>query len=534
MTLTGKIVFLTGGTGNLGRVVTRLCLEQGATVIITGRQQNKLESFQKEMAELSPGFKDRLYLITMDASSPQSITDGVKIIKEKYKQIDVLINNAGSAGPIQTISNIPTTKEELTLLKYDETPLVETLQDTIQSLLGFPWMLSCALLPLLNKGGHIINVSTIFSKMNYYGRCAYVTPKAALNQLSHLMAKELGVKRYQIRVNTVYPGPIESDRIRSVFSLMDKLKNVPQGSTAEEICSRMFLESSTNEETFVPKEDVAQLIVFLASDSAQQFSDHEFEITRGMQVENDDPLEIPLIPCCKPNSLEGQFHWFIGGNELEETCAMAKAHHDKKAKILLCFRDDNAVQQAKTILKDKHNIEVKRFDPGQLTDWEQITNNFKKTKCFPNFVLNFPHHGNDHLINHYRNDLLKIPLNKINAFLNDEIADPIIIARGISRVLDASLQYQNKPATVTFISNPSDGCEDQLNKIRHAAISQLIRTWMHEATFNKLLSEPGALNIHQVNRFKNDSGNNLKRTIELTLTLSANLLTIENINIDII
>ena len=96
----------------------------------------------------------------------------------------------------------------------------------------------------MGEGGSIINVSTIFSRTEYYARAAYTVPKAALNALSKEMALELGPRG--IRVNLLFPGPIASERIRSVFATMDTLRGDEQGATAKHFFDLMALERAVD------------------------------------------------------------------------------------------------------------------------------------------------------------------------------------------------------------------------------------------------------------------------------------------------
>ena len=111
----------------------------------------------------------------------------------------------------------------------------------------------------MGEGGSIINVSTIFSRTPYYARTAYVVPKAAMNAWSRELSLELGPRG--IRVNLVFPGPIESERIRSVFATMDKMRGDEPGTVAGEFFDMMSLERSTGgnakAKTFPTPEDIA-------------------------------------------------------------------------------------------------------------------------------------------------------------------------------------------------------------------------------------------------------------------------------------
>ena len=83
-------------------------------------------------------------------------------------------------------------------------------------------------------------METIFSRTHYYGRIPYVVPKSGLNALSLGLARELG-DDYGIRVNTVFPGPIESERIDTVFANMDDLQGASSGTTSQEFRDLMIL-----------------------------------------------------------------------------------------------------------------------------------------------------------------------------------------------------------------------------------------------------------------------------------------------------
>jgi malonyl-CoA reductase / 3-hydroxypropionate dehydrogenase (NADP+) len=112
-------------------------------------------------------------------------------------------------------------------------------RDAIGNLFGLTWNMCRAAAPHLKPGASIVNVSTIFSRTRYYGRAPYVVPKAALNTFSRHLALQLGPRG--MRVNVVYPGPIESERIHNVFAAMDGLKKVPAGTTAKDFLGVMAL-----------------------------------------------------------------------------------------------------------------------------------------------------------------------------------------------------------------------------------------------------------------------------------------------------
>ncbi len=280
--LAGRTVILTGAAGNIGSHIARVLLREGARVVMTGRNEGKLEAFVDELA--SEGFdRDAMLAVTGDSADPDAGRTIVARTMERFGRLDVLVNNAGGAGPKQTLQDIPFSAAEARASGDGE-----TMFEAAMNLLGGPWNMARAAVPHLSRGGSIINVSTIFSRTRYFGRIPYVVPKSGLNALSLGLARELGPEK-GIRVNTVFPGPIESERIDTVFAAMDTLQAQPDGTTSAE-----FREP---DDPSVPTTTAAwtiairgrttwpTTILWLASERIRRVSPaHSFEVTNGMQV----------------------------------------------------------------------------------------------------------------------------------------------------------------------------------------------------------------------------------------------------------
>ena len=148
--------------------------------------------------------------------------------------------------------------------------------------------------PRWGKARSIINVSTIFSRTLYYARAAYVVPKAAMNAWSRELSLELGPRG--IRVNLVFPGPIASERIRTVFAAMDKARGDEGGTTQRQFFDIMSLERAVDgaprAKTFPTPDDVAATCVFLGSDESAAYNGHDFEVTHGMTVRKEAAIDL--------------------------------------------------------------------------------------------------------------------------------------------------------------------------------------------------------------------------------------------------
>ena len=214
--LAGKIAVVTGAAGNLGGHIVRHYLAEGATVVMTGRTPARTNAAADAIRAETGGDGTRLATVALDGGDPESVRKGIADVVARFGRIDILVNNAGSAGPKQPLEQLPLDAGELAALQKAGATDSETVGDAIRNIFGVAWNVSRAAAKAMGEGGSIINVSTIFSRTLYYARTAYVVPKAAMNAFSRELSLELGPRG--IRVNLVFPGPIESERIRSVFA----------------------------------------------------------------------------------------------------------------------------------------------------------------------------------------------------------------------------------------------------------------------------------------------------------------------------
>ena len=228
--------------GNLGQDIVRHYAREGAVVVMTGRTPERLEAARAALEAETGVPPERLAGVILDGADPGSVRDGIAEAVARFGRIDILVNNAGSAGPKQRLADLPLSQADLFALQKAGATDAETVHDALRNLLGVTWNVARAAAPHMPPGSSMINVSTIFSRTPYFGRTAYVVPKAALNALSRELSLELGPRG--IRVNLLFPGPIESERIRTVFAAMDRMRGDPPG-TARAGASPIMRCSST-------------------------------------------------------------------------------------------------------------------------------------------------------------------------------------------------------------------------------------------------------------------------------------------------
>lgn len=516
--LAGKVAVITGGAGNIGETITRRYLDEGATVVAVDLNMDKLNAFRERLINEEGRSPEQIMVVAMDGSNMNQVRAGVQQVVERFGRIDVLVNNAGSPGARQRLPEIPLTRADL---REGDT---ETLSDAIGNLLGITWNLVRAVAPHMPPGSSVINVSTIFSRTDYYGRIPYVVPKAATNPLSLHMARELGKRG--IRVNNILPGPIDSDRIRSVFRSMDQLKGVPDGSTAEEFFQLMRLARlDANGElvkTFPKPVDVANTMVFLGSDEAAAFSGHPFEVTNGMDVPTESYTTFTSRPELRTVDASGKVVLICAGDQVEDVLALTGVLRSCGAEVALGFRSRAAISQVEEVLQTSRQLQGPSYIPPLLTylnplepdSVEVALGQVQEQTGVINAVIILPARG----ANQVYPNVVEANDEIVAQFLEEEIAGVVALSSMIARFWDRSV-LPREPQVI-FMSNGDDGHGNVYADILRAAVEQLIRVWRHESALDtaKLQAqEPGTDHdgrkpvwANQIVRYVNSEGESLE------------------------
>jgi malonyl-CoA reductase/3-hydroxypropionate dehydrogenase (NADP+) len=478
--LAGKVAIVTGAAGGIGQVIVRRYLEEGATVVLTGRNAAKLEAARDALLAATGAPAANAMVLAFDAADPGQARFAVEAVLRAHGRIDILVNNAGSAGPKQAIIEQPLTREELDAQRAAGSADTETVRDAAGNLLGLSWNMVRAAAPHLGRGSSVINVSTIFSRTKYYGRSAYVMPKAALNALSKQLALQLGAKG--IRVNTVYPGPIEGPRIRNVFSAMDTVRNTPQGTTANDFLSVMALsrrDDATGEDyTFPTIDDVANSIVFLGSDESRAFSAQGFEVTNGMQVPHESRSTWASRPELRTVDGTGSTVLVAAGDQVADALAIARAQAGCGAKVILGLGSEEAVEAARAGLRESEadaRIRPELFDRRRPETLAQALETITRGDHLHGAVV-LPAFGTWR----FNAPLAEASDADVDAFLGAELTGALAVARALSRLWLTRSQSGDR-LRVMFMSNGSDGAGNVYADILRAGVEQLLRVWRDES-----------------------------------------------------
>jgi NAD(P)-dependent dehydrogenase (short-subunit alcohol dehydrogenase family) len=189
--LSGSIALVTGGTRGIGRGIASALLKLGATVLITGRNEQKAVAAAAELGAAGGSCEG----IECDVCRLASVAALGAHVSEKYHRLDILVNNAGVGGPSSLL-------HELNPETWDQ--IFET------NIRGVYFMMR-ALVPLMiaSGGGHIVNISSLAGKNPLPKGAAYSASKWALNGLTYSVAEEL--RSQNIRVSLVCPGSVDTE-----------------------------------------------------------------------------------------------------------------------------------------------------------------------------------------------------------------------------------------------------------------------------------------------------------------------------------
>ncbi|HYW49485.1 MAG TPA: SDR family oxidoreductase, partial [Gemmatimonadaceae bacterium] len=478
--LTGKVALVTGAAGNLGGEIVRHFLREGATVVLTGRERTRIDAARLAAVEAMGVPDSRASAVTLDGADPVSVRRAIAEAMSMHGRIDIVVNNAGSAGPRQPLRNVPLTREELDALRAEGSTDSETVGDAMRSILGVAWHVANAAARVMQPGGSIINISTIFSRTEYYARSPYVVPKAALNALSRQLSFELGERG--IRVNTLYPGPIRSERIQTVFAAMDRMRGDEPGTTATSFTGLMSLKRSGEDasagRTFPTPKDVANTCVFLASDESAAFNGHDFEVTHGMWVRKESRSEFVSRPTMRTVDGSGLSVLVACGDQLEDGLAVARLQAEVGAMVLLGVPTDMDVtaMQAQLLSHGPDaQIRVARFDRSSPASMDAALAAGPAGGGPVHGAIILPAFG----VQRFRGLVCEAPDADIDAFIDGELTGAIALARTLSRYWSARTDLPRNPRFV-MLTNGSDDAYNSYADMLRAALESLTRVWRDE------------------------------------------------------
>ena len=249
----GKVVLVTGAAKGLGEADARALAAEGGQVVLTDIDR---EAGQAVADEIGAVFKHQ------DVSDEARWQEIVGEIKSEYGALHVLVNNAGIV--------LGGTVETQTYAEYRTQ--VEVMADS--TFLGSKYAI-----PLMaaSGGGSIVNMASVVSKLGYSGTVGYAAAKGAIEGMTRSIAAHCLESGYRIRCNSVHPGVIDTPMVRNLGRLVAEaaLENPEQFDVVD---------PSTQVGVVGHPHNVADLVVFLASDESSFITAQEFVVDGGMSM----------------------------------------------------------------------------------------------------------------------------------------------------------------------------------------------------------------------------------------------------------
>jgi len=247
MRLKNKNILITGSTRGIGLAIAHGCAKEGANIVIHGTNEERVNEI---VATLSKSYSSKIIGFEANIKDFENCQNLVKNSLEGLSSLDVLINNAGI------------TRDNL-LLRMTETDWNEVIQTNLTSAFSMIKAITKSLIK--QKSGKIINMSSVVGLMGNAGQANYAASKGGIIALTKSIAKEFGSRN--IQCNAIAPGFIETEMIKTLPEeyLNTIIKSIPAGKLGT-------------------TEDVAQLVVFLASNESDYITGQTFSVDGGMNI----------------------------------------------------------------------------------------------------------------------------------------------------------------------------------------------------------------------------------------------------------
>jgi len=249
--LKDKVAIITGGAGGIGKATAKLFLDQGAKVMLVDLDESEL---QNTVANLE---NPNVSYCIADVSKMKDVKKYVSETLSAFGKIHIFFNNAGIEGKAYPIAEYP---EDV----FDKVIAVN---------LKGVWLGCQNVIPEMEDGGSVIITSSVAGLKGFKGLGAYVASKHGLVGIMRVAALEFADRK--IRVNSVHPGPVNNRMMRSIEKDMspDDPAEVQKG-----------FEAAIPFERYAESSEIAELVLFLASDESKYITGTTQVIDGGMNI----------------------------------------------------------------------------------------------------------------------------------------------------------------------------------------------------------------------------------------------------------
>jgi len=244
MKLEGRVALVTGASQGIGHACALHLARNGASVAVAARNQAKLEELAARIA--AEGGKASAF--AMDVAEEEQVKTAIKAVLAHFGKIDILVNNAGITRD-QLVMRMKRGDWDA-VLNTNLTSAYVCIQQVIPSMLKQRW-------------GRILNITSVFGQMGQAGQANYAASKAGLIGLTMAIAREVASRN--ITSNAIAPGFIETSMTAALSEefKQNAVKHIPLGRVGN-------------------PDDIANAVVFLASEEASYITGHVLNVNGGM------------------------------------------------------------------------------------------------------------------------------------------------------------------------------------------------------------------------------------------------------------
>ncbi len=250
--LRDKIAIITGGSGGIGKAVAARLLEEGASVALVDLDQAGLDATARKL-----GASDRVLAVQADVANEDAVRHYVQATFDRFGRIDVFFNNAGIEGKVAPL-------EQQDTAMFDKVIAINVRGTYLGLKHVLPHMYRA-------RHGSVINTSSVAGLEGFADLLPYVTSKHAITGMTKVAAIEAA--RHGVRVNSVHPSPVNTRMMRSLEAGFDP--NDPGAAKAG-------FEKAIPLGRYGEPGDIANLVLFLASDESSFITGAQYRIDGGM------------------------------------------------------------------------------------------------------------------------------------------------------------------------------------------------------------------------------------------------------------
>jgi NADP-dependent 3-hydroxy acid dehydrogenase YdfG len=191
-----KTILITGASSGIGKATAETFAKQGYRLIICGRRKDALAEIEKELSQ-----QTEVHTLVFDVRNLNEVENAINSLPENWKNIDILINNAGNAHGLDPISNGNTNDWDAMM------------DGNVKGLL----YVSKMIIPQMKErnSGHIVNISSVAARQTYANGVVYCASKKAVDVISEGMRIEL--TEFGVKVTNIQPGAVETDFSKVLF-----------------------------------------------------------------------------------------------------------------------------------------------------------------------------------------------------------------------------------------------------------------------------------------------------------------------------